>query len=84
MASEKEKTSGQDTFKEKEILTVEPISLEKSTEALAKYGGFDLLETTIDGVSNLNPARKARKNIFLAEENRKNERKQLKKRLQLN
>jgi hypothetical protein len=58
-------------------------SLEQSTQALLKVGGFDLLETTIDGASNLNPEKKARKKIFLSEENKKNDRQQLKKRLAL-
>src|SRR6476646_493413 len=58
-------------------------ALEQSTQALLKVGGFDLLETTIDGASNLNPEKKARKKIFLSEENKKNDRKQLKKRLAL-
>ncbi len=83
MASEQENTSAEESFKEKELLAAEPLSLEQSTEALARYGGFDLLETTIDGISNLNPARQARRDIFLAEPSRKNERKQLKKRLLL-
>lgn len=58
-------------------------SLEQSTQALLKVGGFDLLETTIDGASNLNPDKKARKKIFLSEENKKADRQQLKKRLAL-
>lgn len=32
---------------------------------LNEYGGFAFLENVIDGLSNLNPTRKARKNIFL-------------------
>ncbi|GAA4027471.1 DUF5458 family protein [Hymenobacter glaciei] len=58
-------------------------ALEQSTQALLKVGGFDLLETTIDGASNLNPEKKARKKIFLSEDNKKTDRKQLKKRLEL-
>jgi hypothetical protein len=58
-------------------------SLEQSTQALLKVGGFDLLETTIDGASNLNPEKKARKKIFLSEASKKADRKQLKKRLAL-
>ena len=58
-------------------------SLEQSTQALLKVGGFDLLETTIDGASNLNPEKKARKKIFLSEDNKKIDRQQLKKRLAL-
>ena len=58
-------------------------SLEQSAQALLKVGGFDLLETTIDGASNLNPEKKARKKIFLSEDSKKTDRKQLKKRLSL-
>ncbi|TVT38980.1 type VI secretion system contractile sheath protein TssC [Hymenobacter setariae] len=58
-------------------------SLEQSTQALLKVGGFDLLETTIDGASNLNPEKKARKKIFLSEDGKKADRQQLKKRLGL-
>ncbi|MCB2377396.1 DUF5458 family protein [Hymenobacter sp. BT635] len=57
--------------------------LEENTQALAKFGGFDLLETTIDGASNLNPEKKARKKIFLTEDSKKADRQQLKKRLAL-
>ena len=43
------------------------LSIEKSLEKLARYGGFDLLETSIEGVQNINPDRKARRKIFLTE-----------------
>jgi hypothetical protein len=51
--------------------------LETSLNALQKYGAFDLLESAIDGVQNLNPDRKARKKIFLEETGKKEERNQL-------
>ncbi len=57
--------------------------LEKSSETLAKYGGFDLLEATIDGVQNMNPERKARKKIFLSEAAKAKERKKVKKTLEI-
>jgi hypothetical protein len=57
--------------------------LETSLNQLAKVGGFDLLESSFDGVQNLNPDRKARKKIFLTEESRKAEREELKKSLEL-
>ncbi len=57
--------------------------LEKSNEILAKYGGFDLLEASIDGVQNLNPERKARKRIFLSESAKSKERKKVKKTLEI-
>ncbi|MCJ8289291.1 MAG: type VI secretion system contractile sheath protein TssC [Crocinitomicaceae bacterium] len=37
-------------------------------DVLAEYGGFSFLENIIDGFSNLNPKRKARRNIFLEDE----------------
>jgi len=58
-------------------------ALDQSIQSLLKVGGFDLLETTIDGASNLNPEKKARKKIFLSESSKKEDRKQLKKRLAL-
>lgn len=36
-----------------------------SIHLLNEYGGFAFLENVIDGLSNMNPSRKARKNIFL-------------------
>lgn len=41
------------------------------------------LEATIDGIQNLNPERKARKQIFLSDTSKKEERTSLKKRLEL-
>ena len=43
---------------------------------------FDIFGTTIEGVSNLNPTKKARRNIYLTESRNSEDRKQLKKRLQ--
>lgn len=50
-------------------------------DKLREYGGFTFLENIIDGFSNLNPARKARRNIFLSDEQWANERKALVNRL---
>lgn len=61
----------------------QPISLQENIDILAKYGGFDLLESAIEGVQNLNPERKARRNIFLTESTKKGERDKLKKTLEL-
>ncbi|AEW86756.1 type VI secretion system contractile sheath protein TssC [Flavobacterium columnare NBRC 100251 = ATCC 23463] len=58
-------------------------NLEGSLEKLAKFGGFDLLETTIEGAQNLNPDRKARRKIFLSEKDKEKERESLKKTLKL-
>ena len=58
-------------------------TLETSLNALQKYGAFDLLESAIDGVQNLNPDRKARRKIFLEEAGKKEERAELVEILQL-
>ena len=58
-------------------------SIEKNVEKLAKYGGFDLLEMSIEGIQNLNPDRKARRKIFLGEANKAKERETLLKTLEL-
>jgi hypothetical protein len=58
-------------------------SLEISINGLEKFGAFDLLESAIDHVQNLNPERKARKKIFLEEISKKEEREHLKKTLNL-
>ncbi|WP_265429835.1 DUF5458 family protein [Chryseobacterium sp. YIM B08800] len=60
-----------------------PLTLDKSIEKLARYGGFDLLETSIENVQNINPDRKARRKIFLTEKGKEKERETLKKTLEL-
>lgn len=85
--SELENTASEKEFKEKEykLETFESPAetLEENCEILAKFGGFDFLESAIDGVQNMNPERKARKNIFLKENDKKAERKDLKAKLKL-
>lgn len=56
--------------------------LDSGIKVLEKFGGFDLLESAIDNVQNINPERKARKKIFLEESAKKEERAALKKALQ--
>ncbi|WP_028789059.1 DUF5458 family protein [Terrimonas ferruginea] len=57
--------------------------LKRGTEKLAKFGGFDLIESSIEGAANLNPDRKARRNIFLTENQKKSEREALKRALSI-
>ncbi len=64
------------------VSTIE-LPLEESFNKLAKYGGFDLLETAIEGVQNMNPERKARKRIFLTENTKKEECEELKRTLEI-
>lgn len=65
----------------KQPSSVELGSLDSHLQPLAKLGGYDLLESAIDNVQNLNPERKARKKIFLEEASKKKERDELKKML---
>lgn len=58
-------------------------SLKNNVDTLAKYGGFDLIESSIDGTANINPDRKARRNIFLNEDQKKQERSTLAQALSL-
>lgn len=58
-------------------------SLAESLEKLTRVGGIDLLENTIDGLQNLNPDRKARKQIFLTGNEKRKEREELKKKIKL-
>ncbi|MBC7450445.1 MAG: DUF5458 family protein [Cytophagales bacterium] len=53
--------------------------LEHTLQKLEKAGGFSFLENVVDGLANMNPQRKARKNIFMSDPDKKTEREQLKK-----
>ena len=57
--------------------------LKETEEKLAKFGGFDLLESAVENVQNMNPSRKARKKIFLSESSKKGEREMLAKTLEI-
>lgn len=85
MNEELQQQGGSQPDRVKEARTVEnPLELLKQgTEKLAKFGGFDLIESSIEGAANLNPDRKARRNIFLTESQKKGEREALKRALSL-
>lgn len=57
--------------------------LEQNLNVLAKMGGFKFLETTVAGIKNMNPKRKALKNIFLSEASKQVDKKDLARRLGL-
>lgn len=52
-------------------------NLNAELQILAKFGGFNVLESSVDGIQNMNPERKARRNIFLSDPERVAERKEL-------
>lgn len=55
----------------------------ESCDELVEYGGFELIEASIDGAKAMNPESKARKNIFLTESSKKEDRNKLKNGIQL-
>lgn len=50
---------------------------------LSKVGGFGFVETVVDGIANMNPTRKARKEIFINDQNKEQERKDLLQKINL-
>ncbi len=54
-----------------------------SPNILDKIGGFSFIESVIDGIANMNSGRKARKQIFLTDSSKNEERKELLKKLNL-
>lgn len=83
--SQMQQASEQAPLKENEFLEIKnPLEQVKSSiNTLAKFGGFDLIESGIEGAANLNPDRKARRNIFLSEAQKKGERESLQRALVL-
>jgi len=84
MAEQKEIQAGDGReWKEGQSGTNGAVSLAESCQLLAKYGGFDLVETAIDGVQNMNPEKKARRKIFLTDADKAADREALKRTLRL-
>ena len=57
--------------------------LQQSLDGLNKFGGFQMVKGLIKGVENMDPRRKAVKNIFLSDTAYKDSRKKLKNELEL-
>lgn len=58
-------------------------SLEESLKALSALGGFNFITTTVDGIRELDPGKRAKKDIYLSEEDTKADRIELLKRLEM-
>ena len=82
MAKEEQNPANAPLVKERLVEQRPTRSLAESVQQLTKYGGFDFIKTVVDGTENMDPSKKARKSIFLTEEDNKPDRKKLKKRLQ--
>lgn len=63
--------------------TISSTTLSSASDKLKGFGGFAFLESIIDGMSNLSPARKARRNIFLSDDQWAGERRLLANRLKV-
>lgn len=59
------------------------LPLDNRANPLAKIGGFSFVESVVDGIANMNPERKARKQMFLTDNNKAGEREDLAKKIQL-
>ena len=78
-----EQNTQKETAVQQQQAAVQTKNLNAELQALAKFGGFNVLESSVDGIQNLNPERKARRNIFLTDRERANERKELRKRIEM-
>lgn len=63
--------------------SVQSLPLDNRANPLAKMGGFSFVESVVDGIANMNPERKARKQMFLTDNNKAGEREDLAKKIQL-
>jgi hypothetical protein len=59
------------------------VSLGEAVGRLARLGGFNFLESAVDGIAAMNPERAARKRAFLLDEDRKSSREELKNKINL-
>jgi hypothetical protein len=78
------KSSVDKEYKEGEKLQAQSVPLlEDSLKTLERVGSFDFLESVVDGIDNLNPAKKARGKIFRTDSDKKGQRKLLKSKMQM-
>lgn len=76
-------TKLQEKQQQQSVKTKSEVKDSGAIDKLKEFGGFAFLENVIDGYSNLSPTRKARRNIFLKDEQWENERKTLLNRLKV-
>lgn len=83
MATEEQKIVSSDSLELRERIDNPAELLQNSIRGLDKFGGFQLLKGLIKGVENMDPRRKAVKNIFLSDSAYNDTRQKLKNELSL-
>ncbi len=83
MIQAEQEISVQKEYKEKTKEVYSQQVMDAALINLSRFGGFGFLESAIDGIQNMNPERKARKKMFLLEEQKENERKELTNKISL-
>lgn len=86
MANEVKESAITDLSEYKKHKLQEPVqvpTLEEGLHPLTKVGGYDFIEAIVEGADNLNPVRKAKRNIFLTDTNKKEQRAELRKNMLL-
>ncbi len=77
--AEQEALSSGIEFELKERFESPQEAVNENLDSLIKFGGFDFVDSLIDGVDNLNPEKKAKRKIFLSDDNKKEDRSKLQK-----
>lgn len=77
MAEEKDTAVVAEAKQSKSKSPAQAHSVQSAVDTLARYGGFNFLESVVDGVAAMNPERTARKVAFLNDDDRKSARKTL-------
>jgi hypothetical protein len=74
-----------ETITQQEFAAKQPefISIYDSVNKLARFGGFNFLESAVDGIAAMNPERTARKKAFLLDNDRKAARMELRTKINL-
>jgi hypothetical protein len=83
MSTEIKELAAEQVSVQEKLLVQDANTLDSALKSLAKAGGYDFLEAIIDGADSLNPVRKAKRNIFLTDAGKKEQRAELKKKMKL-
>ena len=78
--AKQEQASASQPLEKEATKSVAPLA--DSVQQLMRFGGFDFIKSVIDGTENLDPNRRAMREIFLTEDDSKKDRQRLKQRLE--